>query len=64
MRKGSRFLVGFAAAALTFGSLFAVMGPDKFASCTHHGYGHHCGAGGHHWSGGHHGCQAAEPVAE
>jgi hypothetical protein len=41
MKKGSRFLVGFAAAAITFGSLFAIMGPDRFGHCGHWKH-HHC----------------------
>jgi len=44
MKKGSKFLIGIAAAALTFGSLMATLGPDKFAShCSHHKNYHHCG---------------------
>ena len=49
MKRGSRFLIGFAAAALTFGSLMAGLGKDRFAKhcqsnryhhgCYHH---HHC----------------------
>lgn len=33
MSRRSRFLVGLAAAAITFGSLFATMGPEKFNQC-------------------------------
>lgn len=44
MSRKSRFLVGFTAAALTFGGLFATMGPAQFNGgrpmC--HPHGHHC----------------------
>lgn len=43
MRRGSRFLIGFAAAALTFSSLMAFVGPRHFG-----GYRHHFGRGRHH----------------
>ncbi len=44
MKKGSRFLIGFAAAALAFGSLMAFVGPQHFAK-----YGNrHCGYHQHH----------------
>ena len=33
MKRSSRFVVGFAAAALTFGSLFAFVGPKHFHGC-------------------------------
>lgn len=33
MSRKSRFLVGLAAALLTFGGLFATMGPKQFNSC-------------------------------
>jgi hypothetical protein len=43
MRRGSRFLIGFAAAALTFGSLNAFVGHRQFGRHRHHfGRGHHC----------------------
>jgi len=47
MRPRSRFLIGFATAALTFGTFMATLGPQKFgAHCGHnrhhHGYAHHC----------------------
>lgn len=45
MKKSSRFLIGFAAAALTFGSLMAFVGPQHFAKygnrhCGYHQYHH------------------------
>lgn len=54
MRRGTRFAIGLAAAALTFGSLWAFVGPK------HRGYGHcqrfseerwqhHGGCHGGHW---------------
>jgi hypothetical protein len=48
MKRGSRFLIGFAAAAVTFGTLMATLGPQKFGRHCHgywnHCYGHnHCG---------------------
>ncbi len=49
MKKGSRLLIGLTAAALTFGSLMAFMGPDKFgAHCSgwkHHGCHSTCESG-------------------
>ena len=46
-KKGSKFLIGFTVAAVTFGVLMASLGPQKFRQhCAsnyghHHGY-HHC----------------------
>jgi len=44
MSRKSRFLVGLTAAALTFGGLFATMGPEHFNGgrpmCSSHE--HHC----------------------
>lgn len=46
MKKSSKFVIGFAAAALTFGSLFAFVGPKHFNHCDqrpcyhHHDRGH------------------------
>jgi hypothetical protein len=40
MRRGSRFLIGFAAAAITFGTLSATLGFKRFNRC---GYYHGCG---------------------
>lgn len=48
MKKQSKFLIGFGVAALTFGTLMATLGPEKFGRhCSshwrnHHGYSH-CG---------------------
>ena len=39
MKNSSRLLIGFIAAAITFGSLFALAGPERFA--RHHCYGPH-----------------------
>jgi hypothetical protein len=33
MKRSSRFVIGLAAAALTFGSLFAFVGPKNFNGC-------------------------------
>jgi len=42
MKRGSRFLIGFASAALTFGSLFAFAGPEHFNKhCGRWGHGYH-----------------------
>ena len=38
MRRGSRFLIGLAAAALTYGSLVAFVGPRHFG---HYGFYHY-----------------------
>ncbi|HYG50306.1 MAG TPA: hypothetical protein VD905_05355 [Flavobacteriales bacterium] len=46
MKRGSRFLIGFAAAAVTFGTLMATLGPQKFGHCSHH-WRHHHGHCGH-----------------
>jgi len=59
MKKSSRFLIGFAAATLTFGSLFAALGPDKFGGCHSHKWQHHhCES--HH----HHSCHGEVDVIE
>lgn len=42
MKRRNRFLIGMAAAAITFGSLFAFVGPDHWAYRHHHAYGHGC----------------------
>jgi len=48
MRRSSSFLIGFAAAAITFGSLAAFVGPPHFANrgfYSYRGYGegrYHC----------------------
>lgn len=43
MRPRSRFLIGFAAAALTFGTLMAILGPQRFgAHCANHGHHGYC----------------------
>jgi len=43
MKRKSKFLIGFATALLTFGTLMATLGPEKFNK-----YGHrHCG--GHYY---------------
>jgi hypothetical protein len=55
MKRGTRFLTGFAAAALTFGSLMATLGPQRFGQhCYgkwrgHHGYYSHPDHCNHHW---------------
>jgi len=57
MRKGSRFLLGFSAAALTFGTLMLTLGPQKFGGhCGGH-WKHHHGYSGYH-------CYDAEGVSE
>ena len=45
MKRKSKFLIGFAAAAVTFGTLMAALGPQKFgAHCSRHWNQHHgCG---------------------
>ncbi len=45
MNFRNRFLIGFAAAAVTFGSLFAFVGTKRFADYRKHHYGYekHCG---------------------
>lgn len=44
MKPGSRFLIGFAAFALTFGTLMATLGPQQFnAHGAHHRHHHHHG---------------------
>lgn len=45
MNFRNRFLIGFAAAAVTFGSLMAFVGPKRFADYRkqHLGYERHCG---------------------
>lgn len=41
MKRRSRFLTGFTAAALTFGTLMLTLGPQKFGgNCTRHGHHH------------------------
>ena len=47
MRRGSRFLIGLAAAALTYGSLMAFVGPRHFG---HRGF-YRYQAYRDHWSG-------------
>ena len=44
MYRRSRFLIGFLAAALTFGSLMATFGPEHFhrSMYFHHRYGNCC----------------------
>lgn len=55
MKRGTRFLAGFAAAALTFGTLMATLGPQRFGK---HCYGnwrnhyecyHHYNSCNDHW---------------
>lgn len=49
MKRGSRFLIGFAAAALTFGSLMAAFGKDRFARHCDHNRWQHYGCYHHHY---------------
>jgi hypothetical protein len=42
MSRKSRFLVGLTVAVLTFGGLWATMGPERFNSCRHHRMEHCC----------------------
>ncbi|MGZ3884730.1 MAG: hypothetical protein ACXVP0_11475 [Bacteroidia bacterium] len=56
MRKGSRFLIGLAAAGLTFGTLTATLGPKHFN--RHYGP-HHCGG---YWNHHHDNCEEQEPA--
>ena len=44
MYRRSRFLIGFLAAALTFGGLMATFGPEHFqrSLCFHHRFGNCC----------------------
>ena len=52
MKKGSKLLIGFSVAAITFGTLMTTLGPQKFgAHCSgnwvHYGHNHcyhHCGS--------------------
>ncbi|MCE3227241.1 MAG: hypothetical protein K0S32_1792 [Bacteroidetes bacterium] len=53
MKRGTRFLAGFAAAALTFGTLMATLGPQRFGR---HCYGGWRGHYGHYQS---HDCNAS-----
>ncbi|MCE3260725.1 MAG: hypothetical protein K0S12_2366 [Bacteroidetes bacterium] len=60
MKRGSRFLIGFAAAGLTFGSLMAVLGPQHFGKHCHSswkGYYGHSHYNDHCWDNHHEGCR-------
>ncbi len=52
MKRRNRFLVGLAAAAITYGSLFAFVGPEYWQNRYHHYHGYHHGH--------HHGCYSDE----
>jgi hypothetical protein len=42
MKRGSKFLIGFAAAAITFVSLSATLGTQRFSNqCSNHWRHHH-----------------------
>ncbi|HLP13240.1 MAG TPA: hypothetical protein VK177_14990 [Flavobacteriales bacterium] len=41
MKKRTHFLVGFLVAALTFGTLMATLGPQKFGRHCHGHWNHH-----------------------
>lgn len=59
MSRRSRFLVGLAAAAITFGSLFATLGPEKFNQCGKRAHQmHHCCSNDAHHASTH--CDATE----
>ena len=45
MRRGSRFLIGLATAAITFGTLMFTLGQDQF---NKYGYRHHHGCYDYH----------------
>ena len=42
MKRKSRFFIGFIAAALTFGTLFATIGPKRFMRHKHHCHASQC----------------------
>ncbi|MCC6371303.1 MAG: hypothetical protein IT236_09890 [Bacteroidia bacterium] len=44
MKRKARFFTGLAAAALTFGSLMATLGPQRFNAHRHGCYQSHCQA--------------------
>jgi hypothetical protein len=42
MRRRSNLLIGIVAAAVTFGTLFAIAGPRNFARQGYYNYGYRC----------------------